>query len=310
MRSALGKGLGALLSQDTVAAVAKPAAVPNAPAGSPLLLPLHQIRANPDQPRKRFSDDALKELANSIREHGVLQPILVSAVSKSGSGAGADQPDSAPAYEIVAGERRFRAAQLAGLSEVPVIVKNLGAAQNFQVALIENIQRADLNPIELAKGYQRLQAEFGMTQEAIAKAVGKDRAVVANALRLLGLAQEIQSAVEDGRISAAHARTLAGLEDPGEQKALFDRLIGEALTVRALEEAVRQKKQVKVGAHQREGQTTVPAEVRAIEEDLQRALSRKVQLQETDRESHKGWVKLEFYSLDDLDTLIQRLKRT
>jgi ParB family chromosome partitioning protein len=189
MRSALGKGLNALISEDMVASVGAPAS-----ALSQSQVAIASIRANPKQPRKIFAEQALNELSDSIKEHGVLQPILVSA---QGDGT----------YEIIAGERRWRAAQRAGLTEIPVVLKSGSETEKFAIALIENIQRADLNAIELAKGYKRLQDEFTMTQEAIAKAVGKDRAVVANALRLLSLAPEIQSAVEAGKLSAAHART-------------------------------------------------------------------------------------------------------
>ena len=258
---------------------------------------IHLIHANPLQPRKLFSEEALHELMLSIKEHGVIQPILV-----------AHKTDGT--YEIIAGERRWRAAQRAGLTELPVVLKSGTENQKFAMALIENIQRADLNGIELAKGYQRLRDEFEMTQEAIAKAVGKDRAVVANALRLLALAPEIQTAVEEGKISSAHARTLAGLEDAAAQKDLFQKIISEQLSVRAVEEAVRAKKSVKVREHVRlNGYDVKAPEVRTIEEDLQQVLTRKVELHETNSTSHKGWLKLEFYSLDDLEALITRLKK-
>jgi len=298
MRSALGKGLNALISEETVASVtATPQA--GAPAAKNMaLVSMAAIRPNPDQPRKIFSEEALAELAASITEHGVLQPILVSA-----------HPDGA--YEIIAGERRWRAAQRAGLKEIPVLIKSGTEIEKFALALIENIQRADLNPIELAKGYKRLQDEFHMTQEAIAKSVGKDRAVVANTLRLLSLAPEIQTAVEEGKLSAAHARTLAGLDDRQAQSALFKQILEESLTVRAVEQAVREKKNVNVREHVRtNGYDAKLPEVRAIEEDLQHSLARKVELRETNSASHKGWLKLEFYSLDDLDALIGRLKKT
>lgn len=298
MRSALGKGLNALISEETVASVA---ATPTSAIAGPALairVPITAVQPNPQQPRKLFSEDALKDLAASIQEHGILQPILVSQT--------ADH-----AYEIIAGERRWRAAQQAGLNEIPVIIKGGSETEKFALALIENIQRADLNAIELAKGYKRLQDDFHLTQEAIAKAVGKDRAVVANTLRLLALTPEIQAALEAGAISAAHARTLAGLDDPAAQKKLFDKIIAEQLTVRAVEQEVRQTKQTKVREHVRAaGSDLKPPEVLTIEEELRHALTRKVELHETDRTSHKGWLKLEFYSLDDLEALINRLKKT
>jgi len=308
MRSALGKGLNALISDETVASVSAQAAAP-APqqiVHTPQLIAIAAIQANPDQPRKQFSEQALNELTDSIKEHGILQPILVCLSNN----ASPSTPHAQPAYTIIAGERRWRAAQRAGLKEIPVLIKSGTETEKFSIALIENIQRADLNAIELAKGYKRLQDEFQMTQDAIAKAVGKDRAVVANTLRLLSLAPEIQTAVEDGIISTAHARTLAGLDDAEAQKALFKEIIEGKLTVRAVEQAVRAKKQVQVREHVRvNGYETKPAEVRTIEEDLQRTLTRKVELHETDTSSHKGWLKLEFYSLDDLEALITLLKK-
>jgi ParB family transcriptional regulator, chromosome partitioning protein len=291
MRSALGKGINALISEETMASVA---ATPQTPGSN--LVSIRLIHSNPLQPRKLFSEEALHELTLSIQEHGVIQPILVS-------------PKADGTYEIIAGERRWRAAQRAGLTELPVVLKSGTETEKFALALIENIQRTDLNAIEVAKAYKRLQDEFKMTQEKIAKAVGKDRAVVANALRLLTLAPEIQAAVEEEKISAAHARTLAGLEDLAAQQTLFQKIMTEQLSVRAVEDAVRATKQVKVREHLRAGGYDAKTpEIRAIEEELQQALTRKVELHETNTTSHNGWLKLEFYSLDDLETLIDRLK--
>jgi len=297
MRSALGKGLGALISDETVASVS--AAAPSASsAAEPTRLAIELIRANPKQPRHTFSEDSLNELADSIQEHGIIQPIIVAA---NGDGT----------YEIIAGERRWRAAQRIGLKEVPVVIRAGSETKRFQLALIENIQRMDLNPVELAKGYKRLQDEFGMTQEAVAKSVGKDRAVIANTLRLLNLHTDILSALQEGKLSAGHARTLAGLEDMPAQLELFQKILAEQMPVRAVEEAVRVKKKGAVREHVRtNGYDNKPTEVRAIEEEMQQVLTRKVELRETDRASHKGWLKLEFYSLEDLDSLLARLKKS
>jgi len=290
MRSALGKGLDALISEDTVASVAA-AAKPQAPAA----IPLTKIKANPKQPRRRFSEESLRELTASVKARGVLQPILVTLL-----------PDGN--YEIIAGERRWRAAQKAGLAEIPALIKEGTEIERFEMALIENIQREDLNAIEQAEGFRRLQEEFGMTQEKIAQIIGKDRAVIANTLRLLGLSEEIRQAIIDEKISAGHARALAGLEDPAARAALFQRILTEQLPVRTVEQAVRDHKQVAVKGHVRgASEDKKPAEVRAIEEDLQRVLARKVELHSN--ASHKGWIKLEFYSLDDLDALLARLKK-
>jgi ParB family chromosome partitioning protein len=295
MRSALGKGLDALLSGSPEQASASPSATLEKPSASEL--PIDRIRPNPKQPRRTFSESALKELSDSIVQRGVLQPILVSAL-----------PDGN--YELIAGERRWRAAQRAGLTHIPAVVKNAPELERFQIALIENIQREDLSPIEQAQGYMRLVNEFHMTQESIASAMGKDRAVVANTLRLLGLPEEMQTALSEGKISASHGRSLAALEDPVSRLTLFKRIIEENLSVRAVEQAVREHKKVAVRGHVRN--TSGPAkspEVKSLEEELQRALSRKVELHTSAGDSKKGFLKLEFYSLDDLDRLVRQLQR-
>jgi len=290
MRSALGKGLDALLSEDTVASVTAAGAVVS-------MLPIARIKPNPKQPRRHFAPGALSELTASIRQRGVLQPILVTA-SADGN------------YEIIAGERRWRAAQSAGQTEIPALIRAGTPVEHFETALIENVQREDLNPIELAQGYQRLHDEFRMTQEAIAQVVGKDRAVIANTLRLLNLPASIQQALTEEKITAGHARALAALEDPAAQSALFRQITADHLTVRAVEQAVRSQKAVRVREHVRAaGYETRSADVKAIEDDLQKTLGRKVELRTAGPASHKGWIKLEFYSLDDLDQLIARLKK-
>jgi ParB family chromosome partitioning protein len=291
VRSALGKGLDALISGETAAAVAsteKRSAVSE--------LPIEQIKANPRQPRQVYAQGALEELAASIRESGVLQPILVA-------------PTADGNYEIIAGERRWRASKLAGLKTMPAVVKSATDAERFQMALIENIQREDLNPLEQARGFSRLAAEFQMTQEAIAKVMGKDRAVIANTLRLLNLSEEMQAALTDGAISASHARSLVAVEDLIARQDLFKRIIDDKLSVRAVEEAVRHQKQIAVKGHVRGAVPAKSPEARALEEDLQRTLTRKVELQTSGPAAKKGWLKLEFYSLDDLDHLIAQLKR-
>ena len=292
MRSALGKGLGALISEEAVASVAASTAPTTKPSVS--ALPISQIKPNPKQPRRQFPQDAMQELTNSIKEHGVLQPILVTA-------------HAGGTYEIIAGERRWRAAQQAGLTEIPAIVRTGSESEHFQTALIENIQREDLNAIDLALGYKRLQDEFAMTQETIAQVVGKDRAVVANTLRLLNLAEPIQQAVKDGKISPGHARALAALSDAAEQQALFERILSDDLTVRVIEQEVRARKKSATPEHVRTaGYETKSPDVRALEEELQRALGRKVEVHSPT--GTKGWLKLEFYSLDDFDRLIAQLR--
>jgi len=291
MRSALGKGLNALISEDTAASV-------SAAAAAPSHLPLARLRPNPQQPRRHFSEESLTDLAASIREKGVLQPILV-----------ASAPDGN--FDIIAGERRWRAAQRAGLKEIPVIVKQGSETERFQMAIIENVQREDLNPIEQAHGFKRLQDEFRMTQEDVGRVIGKDRAVVANTVRLLNLSEPIQQALMDGKLSAGHARALLAVDDVSGREALFQKIIDEQWTVRSVEQAVRATKDVKEREHLRtSGYESRPPEVKAIEEDLQRSLARKVELQTSGASSQKGWIRLEFYSLDDLDGLIAQLKKS
>jgi ParB family transcriptional regulator, chromosome partitioning protein len=295
MRSALGKGLSALISEETVASVT--AATPRTVAPTNTI-PLTQIVPDPAQPRRHFAPEALQELADSIRQKGILQPVLVT-------------PTSDGKYMLIAGERRWRASQLAGLSEIPAVVKTVSDAERFQLALIENIQREDLNAIEQAQGYVRLMEEFQMTQEAVAQVVGKDRAVVANTVRLLQLPEDMRDALVAGKISAGHARALVGLTDSAARADLFQRILSEQLTVRAVENAVREQKDVQVKGHVRHpAGESKPAEVRAMEEDLQHALARKVEFQISGADAQKGWLRLEFYSLDDLDALIRQLKNS
>jgi ParB family chromosome partitioning protein len=290
MKSVLGKGLDALISENTVATVSeRPSSVQE--------IAISRIRANPRQPRQRYAESALAELSESIRQRGILQPILVT-------------PASDGNYEIIAGERRWRAAQRAGLKSVPVVIRSGSESEKFQMALIENVQREDLNAMEQARGYARLMNDFQMTQEAIAATIGKDRAVIANILRLINLPESIQQALEEGKISASHGRALAAVSDGATQQALFQRIIDERLSVRVVEEAVRDHKEVQVRGHVRGAAPAKAPEVRSLEEDLQRSLGRKVELQVSGAQAKKGWLKLEFYSLDDLDALVAQLKKS
>jgi len=288
MRSALGKGLNALISEETLASVSATPA-----QGSVSVLPLSQIKPNPKQPRRDFPAEALKELSDSIKQRGLLQPILVS-------------PSADGTYEIIAGERRWRAAQQAGLTEIPAIIRPGSESERFEMALVENIQREDLNPIELAQGYRRLREEFSLTQEEIAGALGKDRAVIANTLRLLSLPDSIQQALKTGIISMGHARALAAMGESTAQETLFQKIQAENLSVRSLEKEVRLHKTTAREHLRTGGFQGKPPEVKAVEEELQRTLTRKVELQSSD--GTKGWLKLEFYSLDDLDHLLKQLR--
>jgi ParB family chromosome partitioning protein len=211
-RAALGKGIAALIPE-----------IPSHRHPGVVDLPVGEIRANPLQPRRHFSPEGLAELAASITEHGLLQPVVVSRAPEGG-------------YHLVAGERRWRAAQLAGLERLPVVVRETAGDTNLlALALIENLQREDLTPIEEARAFHHLRVELGLSQEEIARQVGKDRSTVANALRLLQLPLALQELVDGGALSAGHARTLLAIEDPDEQRAVGERCVREGWSVRRLE---------------------------------------------------------------------------
>jgi ParB family transcriptional regulator, chromosome partitioning protein len=286
-RPALGRGMAALLSN-----AAAPGAVPaaGAVAGRNLLaLPIESIQRNPDQPRKRFDDKKLEELAASIREHGVVEPILV-------------RRDGAK-YRIVAGERRWRAAQRAGLQEIPAIVREASDREAFELALIENIQRADLNAIEEAEAYQALVDEHGLTQEALAGRVGKERSSVANALRLLKLPTEVRDSVRGGALDMGHARALLGLDDVEVIRKTAQRAVREKLSVRATEALVRQltRKEPKRSAK-------APAESAAIK-DLTQRLQRRLgaRCRVVPKSAVAGKLEVEYLSLDELDGILARI---
>lgn len=210
-KSGLGRGLGSLLGEAVVEAGTAP----------DTMLPIDLIERNPHQPRRSFDEAALQELADSIAEHGILQPILVRA---KGDG-----------YEIVAGERRYQAARRAGLTEVPVLVREVSDEESFQLALVENLQRADLNPIEEALGYRTLIQEQGLTQTELARIVSKSRSAVTNTLRLLDLPEAVQELMADGKLSAGHARAILAVPDPEARERLAQKVVAEGLSVRATE---------------------------------------------------------------------------
>ncbi len=252
-------------------------------AGTPLEVAIGLIRPNPRQPREHFSHSALEELIASIQEHGIIQPLVVTKTSDG-------------FYELVAGERRLRAAKLAGLETVPVIVRTATEQQKLEFALIENIQRQDLSPIEEAKAYQMLIGEYDLTQEEVAKRVGKSRAFIANTLRLLKLPVEAQDAVSDGRITASNARTLAGLASPEEQKKWLGKMLREGMTSREAERKVTVKKRVALDDPQ----------ITADEESLREALGTKVKIE---KRAGKGMIAIGFYSDEEYRTLVKRLKK-
>lgn len=273
MKSALGKGLGALIPGG---------------AGEVVELELERISPGREQPRKVFHDESLKELAASIREKGVLQPLLV---ARTGDGG----------FSLIAGERRFRAARLAGLRRVPVIVRDTDPEDSLEVALIENIQREDLGPIETAEAFRKLMKEHGFTQEALADKVGKERATVANYLRLLKLPAEVKELINAGALGMGHARALLAAQGAEAQTALARKIVSEGLSVRQAEALTREKPQA--GRRKAKKKKEDP-HVRDLEEKLISALGTKVRLRHSGK---RGKIEIEYYSLEELDRLLEIL---
>lgn len=282
-RRGLGRGLSALMSDISVS----PAA--SGPRGSDLRLPIEKISANPNQPRRDFDPGALNELAASIRQKGVLQPLIVRP-----------RPGASDEYEIVAGERRWRASQLAGAHDIPAIIRELDDSEVIEVAIIENIQRADLNAIEEALGYRQLMDRFGHTQEMIAEALSRSRSHIANLLRLLSLPDDVQNMVRAGKLSAGHARALITSRDPSK---LAQIAVGRGLSVRDVERFVSAEKAHKGTKQPRK--EPKDADTRAIELDLSAGLRLPVSIDhETDG---RGRLTVIYYNLDDLDMLCRAL---
>jgi ParB family chromosome partitioning protein len=289
-RSALGRGLSALIPSapahgNGLAAGSDQAGPPRAQVIS---VAIEQIARDERQPRQHFEEARLQELAASIRSRGVIQPILV---RRDGSG-----------FRIIAGERRWRAAQLAGLKEVPAIVREVSAKDAFELALIENLQREDLNPIEEAEAYKRLIEEHGLTQELLASRVGKDRSSIANSLRLLNLPQEIKVALISGELNMGHARALLGLADPEAIKEAAGQVVGAKLSVRATEQLVRRLKQgVPATPPAKKGPS---AQVRALTEQIQRSMGTRARIVD---KGGKGRIELDYFSYEELDRILARL---
>lgn len=279
-KRALGRGLSALIPQ---AQAAVPVQGPLADKGITRLA-IETVRRDTAQPRKSFDEAKLKELAESISAQGVIQPVLVRKDPKGG-------------FLLIAGERRWRAAQLAGLLEIPAIIREVSEAEAFELALVENLQRADLNPLEEAEGYFRLVEEFKLSHEQVAHRVGKDRSTVANALRLLGLPPEVKTMLADGTLSPGHARALLGVPRLPEMVDLAHRISEKKLSVREAERLVKEKKDASPSTAKKPS-----VQQKALIEELQRLLGTKVRLVE--KGGGKGTVEIEFYSYDDLDRLL------
>ena len=290
----LGRGLGALI----------PPGVPAALAPGVREVEVARISPNPRQPRHRMDQDALRDLANSIKEHGLIQPLIVTPAP--------DSTDLAPRYQLIAGERRWTAAKLAGLERVPVIVRGATPQEMLELALVENIQRADLNPLEEATAYRELVDEFGLTQEQVASKVGKDRTTVANALRLLKLPEQVRAALADETISEGHARAILTVADEKQQRALLRTVIENHYSVRQTEETARrlnEEPKIKVQhATVAKGSARIeremPAATRALEDEFRKALSTRV---EVTRSKQGGKIVISFYSEEELAAIYEKI---
>jgi len=285
-RRALGRGLSALLPSSEP----RPAPPPREPKKY-FRAPIEEIYPNPEQPRKRFAEEALEELAQSIRAHGVIQPLIVRARNEGG-------------YFLIAGERRWRASQRAGIADVPVVVQDVTGRDAFERALVENLQRSDLNAIEEAEAYSRLVTQYGYTQEQVAERVGKERSTVANSLRLLKLPVSVRNLVEDGELSMGHARAILGLESVEDIEVVARTVVARSLSVRATEALVRAKLQGTPEAGPVSAEKS--ASVRDLENRLTKALGSRVALCE-DKNGKGGRIEIKYADLDDLDRLLARL---
>lgn len=288
----LGKGLDALIPvSGEVKSNRRGNTVEKKEEGPETLVKITKVEPNREQPRKNFDEDALNELAESIKQFGLLQPILVQ-----------DRKDY---YEIIAGERRWRAAKLAGLKEVPVIIKNLTEQEIVEIALIENIQRENLNPIEEAQAYKKLLNEFNLKQEEVAERVSKSRTAVTNSMRLLKLEEEVQQMVVEEKLTTGHARALLGIEDKEKQLEAANKIIAEKLSVRDVEKLVKNiNKPAKEKKLQKEANHDFIYQ--DIEEKLKVSLGTKVSV--TAKENGAGKIEIEFYSNEDLERLLDILK--
>jgi ParB family chromosome partitioning protein len=280
-KTGLGKGLSALIP------VAPPQSLQNTSSDDPKMqVDIDKISPSPFQPRRAFDEIKLQELAMSIRNQGIIQPLVVRPKGER--------------FELIAGERRWRAAMKAGLSTVPVVVRQASDRDALQLALIENLQREDLNPIEEAVGYRRLQDEFTWSQEEVAEKVGKSRPAVTNALRLLSLPSEVQQEVASGNLPAGQARALLGLQSEAVIITAYREVIARALSTRETEKLVRN---LKLGRRRRRESAAVDPDLRSLVEELQRALGTKIRVLPKAR-SNKGKIEIEYYSLPDLERII------
>ncbi|WAJ23967.1 ParB/RepB/Spo0J family partition protein [Lacrimispora xylanolytica] len=309
-RTGLGKGLGAIFGdevmesaaeeqeiknhqkQEAAEAAAKKDEVPDFETGKEMFLKLSSIEPNRNQPRNEFKEDSLLELAESMKEYGVLQPLLV---QKKGD-----------FYEIIAGERRWRAAKLAGLKEVPVVIREYTKQQSMEIALIENVQREDLNPIEEAKAYQRLMQEFSLKQEEIAARVAKNRVTITNSMRLLKLDERVQDMLIQNQITGGHARALLSVEDPELQFQLAGKIVAESLSVREVEKLVKSLSKKKEPKEKKEEDVSLSLIFRELEDRMKSAMGTKVSINRKDK--NKGRVEIEYYSEAELERIVELIE--
>ena len=291
----LGKGLDSLIPTNVMMesevkhATVSTASSPEEEKDGTLMVKLSKVEPNREQPRKNFDEDSLQELAESLKQFGMLQPILVQ--------------NRGAYYEIIAGERRWRAAKIAGLKEVPVIVRELTDQEIVEISLIENIQREDLNPIEEAQAYKRLLTEFHLKQDEVAERVSKSRTAVTNSMRLLKLCDEVQKMVVDDMISTGHARALISIEDPEEQYLIAQKIFDEKLSVREVEKLVKDLH--KPPKPPKEENKTLQAIYQEISERLKQSLSTKVSV--SAKQNGAGKIEIEFYNHEDLERLLERI---
>lgn len=308
-RTGLGKGLGAIFGDEVMESVAEEQEMKSHPkpenqkiyinkeeeepeAGKELFLKLSSIEPNSHQPRKEFKEEALMELAESMKEYGVLQPLLV---QKKGD-----------IYEIIAGERRWRAAKLAGLKEVPVVIREYTKQQSMEIALIENVQRENLNAIEEARAYQRLMQEFGLKQEEIAVRVAKNRVTITNSMRLLKLDERVQEMLIQNQISGGHARALLAVDAPDLQFQLANKIIAENLSVREVEKLVKSLSKKKEPKEKTEEAESIALIFRELEERMKTAMGTKVSINRKDK--NKGRVEIEYYSEAELERIVELIE--
>lgn len=306
-RRGLGKGLSALIpggSSEGSQPVARPAATPAAGDSTPegaQLISLSEIRPNPLQPRRNFDEAEMTELAESMKNHGVLQPIVVRKKDKG--------------YEIIAGERRWRAAQRSGLARIPAMVKTTDDRESLEISLIENLQRENINPMEAARAYQRLSREFSLTQEQIAQRLGKSRPAIANTLRLLDLPEEVGKSLADGRISEGHAKVLLSLADPEAMRSICKQIVARNLSVRDVESVVKKLLSGKSSSRKVSKSASAQADdpnLLAVEGQLRQKLQTNIQVRPVSPGkdgASGGVIQIEYYSADEFERILELLLR-